>query len=216
MRRGACLAAVRCACAVVNEAPESFCRYFRTKRKPADSARGGAGPSIAEARRGARFGLGRFLFATFRRSRRFQRAQEPARTSGDFVDGLRKSGLVGFRRFVEAGNLPHKLQRSRLHLFRGYRRFKIEKIPDVSAHGVAPRGGSVEPGLAKSPETSLASRHLSSLRRPETVDKSDAISCHTRYPERASNRAARASIHLLPIHRFLAPLLGPFAPGRIP
>jgi flavin-dependent dehydrogenase len=59
-----------------------------------------------------------------------------------------------------------------------------------------------------------ASTHLSNPKGSEKVDKSDAISFHTRYPRDASNAAAPASHHLLHIDGFFRTLGATFAGCR--
>jgi hypothetical protein len=94
---------------------------------------------IAEAGGGASFGFGRFLFAILRWRGCLQRPQQFCLTRGYFFDRQLKSGFIGFGGFVEAGDFPHKLQRSCLHLFRRYGRLKIEQIFYVPAHVSTPR-----------------------------------------------------------------------------
>src|SRR5215467_2785899 len=213
MRRGACFAAVRWACAVVNETPERFSRYFRTKGKSAD--RRAKSPALQKAKRAAERALAlaasssRFLGAAVVSSARSSLPEQAAissiasaKAASLAFDGLLKP--VIFRtNCSEAARTSSgvtggsKLKRFLLFLHMGCSAWPFEALWLI--------------GL----ETSLALRNFSNQRCSETVDKSDAISCHARYPRGASNPASRASIHLLQIHCFSALLLQPLAPGRI-
>ena len=95
------------------------------------------------------------FFAIARRRRCFEAAQQPRRAGGNFIDGIEERRLIGSRRFVETGDLPHKLQGGRLNLIRRYRRIKVEKCSDVPAHGL---------GLPGARPTSRVSRGRFTLR----------------------------------------------------
>ena len=49
-------------------------------------------------------------------------------------DGSLKRGFVGFRRFVEAGDFAHELERGSPDFIRGDWRFEIVEGLDVPAH----------------------------------------------------------------------------------
>ena len=51
------------------------------------------------------------------------------------LDGPQKCGLVGLGWFVETSDLSHELKRCRPDFVIRHRRFKIEKLFDISAHG---------------------------------------------------------------------------------
>src|SRR6266436_6620585 len=93
-----------------------------------------AGSLNAKSFGGARFGSCCFLITIFRRGAGFERLQKTCADSRNIIDSGEKRSFVGLRWFVEAGDFPHKLQRSGPDLFRSDRRIEIVERLDVSAH----------------------------------------------------------------------------------
>jgi len=88
----------------------------------------------AESLGGAGFGFCGFLFAISWRGAGFERFQEPGGCGGNFIDGSEKNDFVCLRRFVEACDFPHELQRRGPDLFRSDRRIEIVERLYISAH----------------------------------------------------------------------------------
>src|SRR6266404_1939317 len=76
-----------------------------------------------------------FFFSILRRRSGFERAEKSLRDAGYFIDCRQKRGFICLRRFVEAADFSHELERSRSNLFVSDRRIEVEKGFDVSAHG---------------------------------------------------------------------------------
>src|SRR5580658_2164757 len=90
--------------------------------------------SGAESFRSASFRLCRFLVAVLRRRGGFERMQKTRRDCSHLIDCCKEGGFVGFRRFVETGDLPYELQRGGSNLFGVHWRIKVEEGFDVPAH----------------------------------------------------------------------------------
>jgi len=90
--------------------------------------------STAEPGRGAGFGSRGYLFAIVRWCAAFQGMNQASGNSSDFIDGSVEYSFVCFRRFVEAADFSHELERSRTNLLVGDRRIEIEKRFDASAY----------------------------------------------------------------------------------
>jgi hypothetical protein len=88
----------------------------------------------AESLGGAGLGLGGFLFAIFRWSRRRQRSQEASGDGGDIVDSGVEGGFIGLRWFGEAADFADELEGGGADFVLGDGRIEIEERFDISAH----------------------------------------------------------------------------------
>jgi hypothetical protein len=78
------------------------------------------------------------LPADFWGSGRLERVEKPTRDPGDVFDCRIESGLIRPGWFVEAADLPDKLQRCSPNLFLCGWRIKVEECPNVSTHPALP------------------------------------------------------------------------------
>jgi hypothetical protein len=90
--------------------------------------------SSTESFCGASFGFRGIFFAIARRGVGFERMKKTSRDFGDLIDRGHERAFVRLGGFVEAGDLPHELQRGRMHLFGSDRRIEVEKNFDIPAH----------------------------------------------------------------------------------
>jgi hypothetical protein len=90
--------------------------------------------SSAESLGGASSGFGGFFLTILGRCTGFEGTEQAIRDAGYFLDGSQKYVFVGLRRFVEAGDFSHELQRSGANLFLGDWRIEVEQGFDIPAH----------------------------------------------------------------------------------
>src|SRR3984885_14127458 len=64
--------------------------------------------------------------------------QQTSRDAYNLVNRGVERGFVGLRRFVEAGDLSHELERGRSDLVLSDRRIEVEKNFDIAAHALRP------------------------------------------------------------------------------
>jgi hypothetical protein len=62
--------------------------------------------------------------------------QKSSRSFGDLIHSQLKCGFVCLRRFAEAADFPHELQRGIPNFFRCHRRIEVEENFDIPAHSV--------------------------------------------------------------------------------
>jgi hypothetical protein len=88
--------------------------------------------------------------------RSFQASRAAARRFSRFLDRGEESVFIRPRRFVEAADFSHKLERCSADLFSVYRRLEIEKSFNVAAHrhdlGDSDSIRSVANALAQNPD----------------------------------------------------------------
>src|SRR5215208_2256459 len=94
--------------------------------------------SPTESKRRACLRLGRLFLPVLRRGGGFARGEQPLRDPCYVFDGRVEGRLVRLRGLVEAGYLPHVLQRSGFYLLLGCRWCEVEKGLDVPTHGTRP------------------------------------------------------------------------------
>src|ERR1700676_1176519 len=83
---------------------------------------------------GARFRLRRLFVAISRGRSGLERVKQTGRDARYFIDRSDEHTFIRLRRFVEAADFPHELQRGGTNLFLGYWRLEIEKRFDIPAH----------------------------------------------------------------------------------
>jgi hypothetical protein len=99
---------------------------------------GHAPPSSAKPLCRTSFRPGSLFFSILRRCVRVERMKKPSRDIGYFVDSGHKRGFIYLRRFVEARDFSHELERSSSNLFVSDGRIEVEKRFDIPAHSVGP------------------------------------------------------------------------------
>src|SRR5215208_845238 len=82
--------------------------------------------------------VARLLAQALRRCSGFERGEQTLRDPRDVFDCGVEGRLVCLGRLVEAGYLPHVLQRSGIYLLIGCRWREVEKCLDVPTHGTRP------------------------------------------------------------------------------
>src|SRR5271170_4864785 len=85
------------------------------------------------------FRLGCLFFPILWRRGGFKRAKKTSRNRGDIADGSLEVTFVGLRRFGEAADFSHELERSSSNLFGRDGRIEVEEWFDIPAHRVCPK-----------------------------------------------------------------------------
>src|ERR1700674_622761 len=110
----------------------------KTPRHEQAFTAGRAPPSSAKSFCSASFRPGSLFFSILRRCVRVERMKKPSRDTGYFVDSGHKRRFIYLRRFVEARDFSHELERSSSNIFVSDGRIEVEKGFDIPAHSVGP------------------------------------------------------------------------------